>query len=71
MFGAPQQQDLYSVDETRLIGRIMLLVIYLFLGSLLSLTVVTSVFASGSPNIVHATYDQDSDNRISYAGAVE
>ncbi len=45
MISTPQQHDLHSVDETRLIGRITLLVIYLFLGSLISLTAVTSVFA--------------------------
>jgi len=70
MFSAPQQQDLHSVNETSSISRIMLLVIYLFLGSLLSLTAVTSVFASDSLDGVRATYDQDSDRRISYTGTV-
>ena len=70
MFSAPQQQDLHSADETRLISRIMLLVIYLFLGSLLSLTAVTSVFASDSLDIDSATYDQEPISRTGYTGKV-
>jgi len=70
MFSAPQQQDLHSADETRLISRIMLLVIYLFLGSLLSLTAVTSVFASDSLGIECATYDAEPDSRTRNTGKI-
>ena len=45
MISVPQQHELHAADESRLVSRILLLVIYLFLASLLSLTVVTSVFA--------------------------
>jgi len=70
MFSAPQQQDLHSVDETRLISRIMLLVIYLFLGSLLSLTVVTSVFASDNLDTECSTYDEESESRTRNTGKI-
>ena len=48
MVSTPQQHELHSTDEPRLVSRIALLVVYLFLGSILSLTVVTSVFANDS-----------------------
>ena len=48
MYNAPHHHDFAPVEETGLISRIALLVIYLFLGSLLSLTAATSVFASDS-----------------------
>lgn len=70
MYRAPQHHDLHSVDETRLIGRILLLVIYLFVGSLLSLTAVTSLFASDSLDVDSATYDQEPDSRIGYTGKI-
>ena len=70
MFSAPQQQDLHSADQTRLISRIMLLVIYLFLGSLLSLTAVTGVFASDSLDIESAKYAQEPESRSGYTGKV-
>jgi len=48
----------------------MLLVIYLFLGSLLSLTAVTSVFASDSLGIECATYDAEPDSRTRNTGKI-
>jgi hypothetical protein len=70
MFGAPQQQELHPVDEIRLISRILLLVIYLFLGSLLSLTAVSSVFANENLDIGYTTYGQESDSRTGFIGKV-
>ena len=69
MYKNPQYRELQPEEETRLVSRITLLVIYLFLGSLLSLIAVSSVFASDGRDIASARYDRNSDSRTGYTGS--
>ena len=77
MYNAPHHHDFAPVEETGLISRIALLVIYLFLGSLLSLTAATSVFASDSHRSdshrldIDETKYEEGDNKFLAKGKAE
>jgi hypothetical protein len=59
MYNNPQYHELQPGEKSRLVSRIVLLVVYLFLASVLSLSVVTSAFASDR------LYDENTPGTVS------
>ena len=55
MISAAKQHELRTGDGSRLVSRVVLLVVYLFLASLISVSAVTSVFAIEGLDTGYAT----------------
>ena len=67
MYNSPQPQDLYPDEQNGLIGRIILMVIYLFVASLLSLSLSSMAFASDDFRITRASWS-DYRDRLTVEG---
>ena len=67
MYHAPQPQDYYPDDQNGLIRRIIFMVIYLFVASLLSLSLSSMAFASDDFRITRASWS-DFRDRLTVRG---